>query len=69
MQPAVKPTGLYRGYSVLSTVILPLVARNRMAKLRDADVVPARTREILGRASAPRSAGKVIWFQACRFCH
>jgi 3-deoxy-D-manno-octulosonic-acid transferase len=64
MQPAVKPTGLYRGYSVLSTVILPLVARNRMAKLRDADVVPARTREILGRASAPRSAGKLIWFHA-----
>lgn len=57
-----RPTALFRLYSVLSAIALPFAARRAVAKLRHGGVAVHRAHERLGHATLERPLGSLIWF-------
>jgi 3-deoxy-D-manno-octulosonic-acid transferase len=59
-----RPTPLYRAWSVASRLLLPVAARVERRKVLDAGMDPARAGEKLGHATEARPNGPLIWFHA-----
>ena len=59
-----RPTPLYRAYSVVTRVALPVAGWLERRKVLAAGMGADRAAEKLGHASLPRPAGRLIWFHA-----
>lgn len=57
-----QPPLLLRAYGRLANLAAPLLFRRIRDRLLAHGVAPARTRERLGHATAPRPAGTLVWF-------